>query len=73
MSQLAADGIGSAIHYPAPVHRHGGYAELVGLPNDGLPVTSEIVDRIVSLPIYPELGSADADRVVASVLRYFGR
>jgi dTDP-4-amino-4,6-dideoxygalactose transaminase len=70
MAHLAADGIGSAIHYPAPVHRHGGYAELVVLPKAGLPVTGEIVDRILSLPIYPELSDADADRVVASIRRY---
>ena len=72
MAHLAADGIGSAVHYPAPVHRQGGYAEKVVVAKDGLPVTVEIADRILSLPIYPELSDAEVDRVIASIRRYYG-
>ena len=59
------------MHYPAPVHRQGGYAEKVVVAKDGLPVTVEIADRILSLPIYPELSGRDADRVIASIRRSF--
>ena len=42
------------------------------LPKDGLPVTSAIVDKILSLPMYPELTDAEVDRVIASLRRYDG-
>jgi dTDP-4-amino-4,6-dideoxygalactose transaminase len=70
MAHLAADKIGSAVHYSAPVHLQAGYAERSIVPKNGLPVTAEIVDKILSLPIYPELTDAQADRVVASLRRY---
>ena len=72
MAHLAADGIGSAVHYPAPVHRQDGYAEKVAVAKGGLPVTVALADRILSLPIYPELTDAEVDRVIASIRRYYG-
>ena len=71
MAHLAADQIGSAAHYPIPVHRQQGYAEKVVVPEGGLPVTDKLADRILSLPIYPELSGRDADRVIASIRRSF--
>ncbi|MGB6937039.1 MAG: DegT/DnrJ/EryC1/StrS family aminotransferase [Xanthobacteraceae bacterium] len=73
MGRLKADQIGSAIHYAEPVHVQVGYAEKSVMPKDGLPVTSEIAGRILSLPMYPEMTDPDADRVVASIRRFFGR
>ena len=68
---LAADGIGSAVHYPVPVHRQNGYAEKALVPNDGLPLTEGLAERILSLPMYPELSDAEVDRVAASIRGYF--
>jgi dTDP-4-amino-4,6-dideoxygalactose transaminase len=70
MAHLRADQIGSAVHYAEPVHVQKGYAEKSVLPKHGLPVTSAIVDKILSLPIYPELTDAETDRVIASLRRY---
>jgi dTDP-4-amino-4,6-dideoxygalactose transaminase len=70
MARLRADGIGSAVHYAEPVHVQKGYAEKSVLPKDGLPVTSALVDNIVSLPMYPELTDDEVDRVIASLRRY---
>ena len=67
---VGADRIGSAAHYPLPVHCQRGYAEKVVVPKSGLPVTTALADRVLSLPIYPELSDAEVDRVVASVCRY---
>ena len=71
MAHLAGQQIGTAIHYPVPVHRHGGYAERVVMPRAGLPVTMQSADQILSLPIYPELSDSDVDRVIAAVQGYF--
>ncbi len=50
---LAADRIGSAVHYRVPVHCQSGYANKVIVPKNGLPEAAEVADRILSLPIYP--------------------
>jgi dTDP-4-amino-4,6-dideoxygalactose transaminase len=70
---LAADGIDAGIHYPVPAHRHGGYDKKVRLPRGGLPVTDRLVDNIITLPLYPELKLADANRVIAAVHKHYGR
>ena len=70
-AHLAADGISSAVHYPVPVHRQNGYAAKLVMSPDGLSLTERLAERILSLPIYPELNDADVDRVAASVRNYF--
>jgi dTDP-4-amino-4,6-dideoxygalactose transaminase len=72
MAHLRADQIGSAVHYAEPVHVQNGYAEKCVLPKGGLPVTDTTVDKILSLPIYPELTDAEVDRVIASLRAYAG-
>ncbi len=72
MTHLRSDRIGAAVHYAAPVHVQVGYAERCVLPKHGLPVTEEIVDKIASLPLYPELTDDEVDLVIASIRRYFG-
>ncbi len=67
---LANAQIGCAVHYPIPVHRQKGYGERVIVPADGLPITERLADRILSLPIYPELSDGDVERVIAAVRGY---
>ena len=71
MAHLADQQIGSAEHYPLPVHSHGGYSERVIVPKEGLPVTGRLVGRILTLPIYAELSDDDVEGVIASVRAYF--
>jgi dTDP-4-amino-4,6-dideoxygalactose transaminase len=67
MAHLANRGVGCGIHYPAPVHRQKGYVGRVALPPHGLPITEQLVTRIVSLPMYPELMDAEVDTAIAAV------
>ncbi len=62
---LADRGVGTLVHYPHPVHRHPPYARLAG----GLPlgVSERLADRVVSLPIYPELSDAEVDHVAEAL------
>lgn len=66
ISQLQAQGIGTAIHYPLAIHQQAAYANL-GYRDDDLPVASRLAREIVSLPMYPEL-SLDDVRVVANTI-----
>ena len=60
----------AGIHYPVEAHRHGTYASRVSLSAAGLETTDSVVDRILSLPIYPELPEADVGRVIDGVNSY---
>jgi dTDP-4-amino-4,6-dideoxygalactose transaminase len=71
MEHLRRSGVGCEIHYPVPVHLQKGYAERVRVPQGGLPVTERLVRRIISLPIYPELGNAEVDRVIATIRDFY--
>jgi len=70
-THLAADQIGTAVHYPVPVHREPGYAERVVVPAGRLPVTERLVGRIISLPIFPGLSDDNVARVTRSITRYY--
>lgn len=59
---LAARGIGTAIHYPVPVHLQEAYRSLGGGPGS-LPITEQATAEIVSLPIYPELSEGEVEAV----------
>ena len=52
--QLTATGIQAGIHYPVPIHLQPAYASL-GYRKGELPVTETLCERVLSLPMYPEL------------------
>ena len=68
-SSLRADGVPTAIYYPRPLHMQPAYRE----HHDGasLPVSEDLAQRILALPIHPDLSEADmahvCDRVLAAV------
>ncbi len=66
-ASLKADGVGTAIYYPRPLHRQPAYAA----HHDGaaLPVSEDLARRILALPIHPDLSQADAERVCDAVAR----
>lgn len=66
---LAARGVGTDVHYPVPVHLQGPYAT-VDQPAGSLPVTEQLADEVLSLPLYPHLADADARYVAAQVTAF---
>ena len=56
-------GVETFIHYPVPIHRQKAYAECRGMASY-LPVTEEISEHVVSLPIYPELDDCEVSQVI---------
>ncbi len=69
---LAAQGIGTAVHYPAPIHVQRAAAGL-GYQPDDFPVTMAQAQRILSLPIYPELTEAQRAAVVTQIRSFYDR
>ena len=70
---LATQDVLAGIHYPVPAHRHGGYEKRVVLSSRGLSVTSRLVDRVLTLPLYPELSDGDVERVIAAVRQFYNQ
>lgn len=64
-AHLRDNGVGTAVHYPVPVHRQPAYAGRH--PPEDLPVTEAAAGEILSLPMYPQLGADQAGRVAALV------
>ena len=68
-ASLRGDGIPTAIYYPRPLHLQPAYRG----HHDGtrLPVSEDLAERILALPIHPYLGAADmahvCDRLLAAV------
>jgi dTDP-4-amino-4,6-dideoxygalactose transaminase len=67
MKSLAEIGIGTAIHYPIPVHLQKAYAHL-GLGLGAFPVSERCANQFVSLPMYPELTHVQISAVAAAVI-----
>jgi dTDP-4-amino-4,6-dideoxygalactose transaminase len=69
---LGARGIGSAIHYPTPIHATKAAHDL-GYASGAFPVAERLAGRILSLPVFPELTSAELDAVVSAIKEFYGR
>ena len=63
---LAAANIDTGIHYPVPLHQQVAYRHL-GYATGTFPVTEKVASEIVSLPMYPQLQSAQIHRVVDEI------
>ena len=60
----------TAIYYPRPLHRQPAYRD----HHDGaaLPVSEDLAERILALPLHPELDAAAAARVCDAVIAAVG-
>ena len=70
MATLAADNIGTGIHYPIPLHLQKAYGHL-GYKEGDFPVSERLAKEIVSLPMYPALTDVQQSRICQAVRRIF--
>ena len=66
VAELANRGIGASVHF-IPVHLHPFYRDTFGCRRGDLPITERVYDEFVSLPLFPSMTAAEADRVIAAV------
>ncbi len=70
-AHLAQRGIGSAIHYPWPLHRQGafdGRCRLVGT----LENSERCCAEVLSLPLFPEMTDGEVEEVIEAVNEFRG-
>lgn len=63
---LKEQGIGTAIHYPKPVHLQPFYLKN-GQPQGSYPVAEKLCNEILSIPMYPELTEQQVETVVSEI------
>lgn len=69
---LREAGIGSDVHYPLPSHLQPACADL-GMGPGTLPETEALAERVLSLPMYPELPIEHVQHVADVITRLTGR
>lgn len=62
VEQLAQRGVGSGVYYPTPTHELPSFKLALDLP-----VTDEIKQQVISLPVYPSLSEDELETIVKAV------
>lgn len=65
-SALRAERIGVNVHY-IPVHLHPFYRKRFGTEPGLCPVAEAAYERLITLPIFPQMGDKDVDDVISAV------
>lgn len=68
-SDLKDEGIPTAVYYPIPLGRQRAYAHFPSAPT---PVSDDLSNKVVSLPMHPYLDESVQDRIIAAVLKSVG-
>ncbi|HEX3239510.1 MAG TPA: DegT/DnrJ/EryC1/StrS family aminotransferase [Solirubrobacterales bacterium] len=63
---LRRRGIEASVHFTPAVHRQAAYRDRWASGSDSLPVTEDVCERAVTLPIHPGISEADLDRVAVA-------
>ncbi len=66
---LGENNIGSEIYYPVPFHRQECFADL-GCKDADFPISNQICEETIALPIYPELAEEQIAFVVEKIAEF---
>lgn len=67
-ARLAQSGIETGLYYRVPLHRHPAFAPWLS-GEEKLPVSEQIADEVLSLPLHAGLSDEDVDCVIEAVLQ----
>ena len=71
-SYLKTHGVSTGIHYPTPLPFLKSYEYLYHVPDD-FPISYKYQNEILSLPMYPEMGDDDINRIVEIIFSFYGK
>lgn len=68
IDSLAQQGIGTSVHF-IPVHQLSAYRRILG-PEEcrSVPVTDQVGDEVISLPMHPGLAGTEIERITSALL-----
>lgn len=72
MQRMKEHNIGTGLHYEAP-HLYSYYRHTFGYKRGDFPHAEILGERIVSLPLFPQMTEAEQDRVIATMATIFGK
>jgi dTDP-4-amino-4,6-dideoxygalactose transaminase len=67
---LAAEGIGSAVYYPRPLHLQPCFAYL-GYAEGDFPESERASEEVLSIPVFPELREDERERVAEAIEHFY--
>ncbi len=67
---LLERGVQCLIHYPIPAHMQQAY-QFLGYKAGSLPTTEHIVNRILSLPMFPEMTDDQVEQVIDGIKSFY--
>jgi dTDP-4-amino-4,6-dideoxygalactose transaminase len=70
MGYLKENGIECGIHYPLPLHLQPAYTSL-GFTKGQFPISEQLAEEIISIPMYPELSNEQQQYVVDKIKEFF--
>ncbi len=68
--ELGRAGVGTAVHYPIPVHLQPAFSDL-GLTRGSFPEAERLADQCLSLPMFPEMSPEQVDYVCEQLRKIF--
>ena len=71
LQALHRENVGAGVHYPTPLHLVGAYASH-GHRRGEFPAAEEAADRIISLPLFPQITAGQQERVADALRRALG-
>ena len=69
-AHLNSKGVGTLIHYPVPPHMQQAYASL-NISKGALPISEEISETILSMPVYPGLTEEQQQQVADAIKSFY--
>jgi dTDP-4-amino-4,6-dideoxygalactose transaminase len=68
IDSLSRQGIGTSVHF-IPVHQLSAYRRILGAEEcRSVPVTDQVADEVISLPMHPGLADTEIERVTSALL-----
>jgi len=64
--KLTKKGVPTAVHYPKPIYKQMAYASIANQNNH--PVTDRAAERVISLPMYPDMTVEIQKQIIAAVI-----